>query len=1204
MLDAFGFDPGYPGLMAAAGLAESSWARGPYHQWGPQRTVGDNTRMQMRSEFEWVSPDGQGLLTSYMPNHYGAGWGTHRAASLAAAEQEALGQFRELAPVAATRNVLLPVGADHVIPSRWVTGIHRDWNARYVWPRFVTALPREFFAAVREDAAARGRWLVPQTRDMNPVYPGKDVSYIDTKQGQRAAEIAVGEAERLATLAWLAGARYPAESLDKAWRQLVFGAHHDAITGTESDQVYLDLLGGWREAWQRGDEARRDAAAYLAGLADTRPPDTGAGHPPGAGQPGTGQAVTVFNTLSWARSGLARTDLEFTAPGPGWITLRDDSGGAAPFLAEAARRHPDGTLAAVTLTFRAADVPALGYRTWWASPAPGTGPGPEGWEPQPGTVIENEAFLVEADPARGGTLTRIVDKRTGAGLLRRGGETGPAGGNELLLQEEYDAHPRWGEGPWLLSPKGPGTGSGAASAKVTAQRCPLGARLVAELTLGDLRVTQETLLWDGAERIEFRTHVDGSIGQDRLLRVRFPADVPGGLPIYQGATAVVGRSFGSAVADVAEYPFTLDSPAHEWFGLGSTARAGWREPGGARQEQALGVAEVILPASPSAPGPAFFRNGLPAALRDLVAALAGQGVTATCSQPDGPRYGSIDLDSNLPDVRIVLGGPEQNPWTARVLEAAGPGAAGELSRLLAAGGSARLWIPAAQSRAAAFAPGADVTGLRDLPVLIVAGPDLAAAAASVTADLADSVIEVTALAGAGPAPDERDPALAPRSVALLNRGTPSSLVSPDGTLHIALMRSCSAWPSGVWIDGDKRAAPDGSSFAWQHWSHTFEYALAAGPGDWREAGFGVAGQDYNHDLLACGTGLHPGPHPAAASLCAADLPVMVSALKPRGNPLAAGRAGLPRRADGVTARLRDLGGRAGRGPAEPVHRDQRGASHQPGRGRRAQGYRDCGHRDCGQHRRGQPGRGQRHRRDVAAGAGRAGRDHGACRRHRHAGPVRAGAARTPPVSLRGGPGTRPAGLHPLLAARQGTGPGGQPPGRGASVTGPGRAAPGGRGPGRGRGPPDRGLRAGARLGSGGPGCPGRAGGHPGWPAALRPARPRSRALGPGRARRAGRAPGPVLPRRPDPRPAGPGPGGRHGGDAGRAARSRGWPASGRPAPGRPAPRRPAGCAGCGPAGHRGRARGQRAHAGRPDPARGRRGTGGPGGQPGRVPGPG
>jgi alpha-mannosidase len=909
MLDAFGHDPGYPGLMAAAGLTESSWARGPYHQWGPQRTVGDNTRMQMRSEFEWVSPDGQGLLTAYMPNHYGAGWGTHRAADLTAAEQDALSQFRTLAPVAATRNVLLPVGADHVIPSRWVTAIHRDWNARYVWPRFVTALPRDFFAAVRGDAARRDVWLVPQTRDMNPVYPGKDVSYIDTKQGQRAAEVAVAEGERLATLAWLAGADYPAESLDKAWRQLVFGAHHDAITGTESDQVYLDLLGGWREAWQRGDEARRGAASYLAGLADTRPP---------GGEHGDerARALTVFNSLSWPRSGLVRTALEFTAPGPASITVRDDSGGAVPCLAEGAQQHPDGTLAAVTLTFRAAGVPALGYRTYWATPAagaapePGTGPAPGGWEPQPGTVIENETFLVEADPARGGTLTRIVDKRTGAGLLRAGRAPEHPGGNELLLQEEYDSHPRWGEGPWLLSPKGPGTGSGGASAKVTAQRCPLGARLLAELTLGDLRVTQETLLWDGAERIEFRTHVDGSIGHDRLLRVRFPADVPGGLPIYQSATAVVGRSFGSASADVAEHSFTLDNPAHEWFGLGSTARVSWPEPGGSRAEAALGVAEVILPASPAPQDPSFFRNGWSVAIRDLVAGLAGQGVTATCSWPDGPRYGSLDLDSNLPDVRIALGGPEQNPWTARLLAAAGPGAEDELRRLLAESGSARLWVPAAQSRAAAFAPGADVRGLRDLPVLIVAGRDLAAAAAAVTADLADSVVEVARLAAG---PDETrtgETALAPHSVALLNRGTPSSLVSPDGTLHIALMRACSAWPSGVWIDGDKRTAPDGSSFSWQHWSHTFEYALAAGPGDWRDAGFAVAGQDYNHDLLACETGLHPGPHPAAASLASAELPAMVSALKPRGNPLAAGRAGPPRRADGVTARLRDLGRRA------------------------------------------------------------------------------------------------------------------------------------------------------------------------------------------------------------------------------------------------------------------------------------------------------
>ena len=174
-----------------------------------------------------------------------------------------------------------------------MTDIHRDWNQRYVWPRFTTAVPREFFDAVRAEAsgpaAHAGAWITPQTRDMNPVYTGKDVSYIDTKQGQRAIETAVTEAERLGTLAWLAGAPYPHAALDKAWRMLAYGAHHDGITGVESDQVYLDLLGSWREAWELASAARRDAAAYLAGPA-----------------PDSGLAVTVVNGLARPRDGMAR----------------------------------------------------------------------------------------------------------------------------------------------------------------------------------------------------------------------------------------------------------------------------------------------------------------------------------------------------------------------------------------------------------------------------------------------------------------------------------------------------------------------------------------------------------------------------------------------------------------------------------------------------------------------------------------------------------------------------------------------------------------------------------------------------------------------------------------------------------------------------------------------------------------------------------
>ncbi|HTQ94444.1 MAG TPA: NEW3 domain-containing protein, partial [Streptosporangiaceae bacterium] len=149
--------------------------------------------------------------------------------------------------------------------------------------------------------------------------------------------------------------------------------------------------------------------------------------------------------------------------------------------------------------------------------------------------------------------------------------------------------------------------------------------------------------------------------------------------------------------------------------------------------------------------------------------------------------------------------------------------------------------------------------------------------------------------------------LADRSVAVLNRGTPGGVVTPDGTLHMSLMRSCSAWPSGIWIDGDRRTAPDGSSFAWQHWSHTFEYALASGPGDWRAAGFSPAAEDYNHDLLTV-TGAGPGAD-GAARLSVEPATVTLGALKPRGNPLAAGRVDAPTGGETVTVRLRETSGR-------------------------------------------------------------------------------------------------------------------------------------------------------------------------------------------------------------------------------------------------------------------------------------------------------
>ena len=490
MLDVFGHDPGYPGLMAAAGLTSSAWARGPFHQWGPSGAEGGDRRMQFSTEFEWISPDGHGLLTAYMAHHYGAGWRLHTPPDLQAAELEAYGQFRGLAQVATTRNVLLPVGSDHVIPARWVTDIHRDWNRRYVWPRFTTAVPREFFNAVRAEASSGGRagaWITPQTRDMNPVYTGKDVSYIDTKQAQRAIETAVTEAERLGTLAWRAGAPYPHAALDAAWRLLAYGAHHDGITGVESDQVYLDLLGGWREAWELASAAREDAVAALQGGTGGRGalPKGGPGGwvPPGgaAGGPGgsSPRTVSVFNGLARPRGGIARVTVQVPADGTRWLEVRDGAGRPVRAAAEGVRRRPDGSLAEMTLTLGVPDVPALGFLSYRLVPADLSSEWTGEWRqdafPAENT-IENGRYVVTADPARGGTVS-VTDKRTGASVL-----AGP--GNELVIQDEYAQHPRHGEGPWHLSPKGPGLGSASVPATVRQERCGIGSRLVASFQAG------------------------------------------------------------------------------------------------------------------------------------------------------------------------------------------------------------------------------------------------------------------------------------------------------------------------------------------------------------------------------------------------------------------------------------------------------------------------------------------------------------------------------------------------------------------------------------------------------------------------------------------------------------------------------------------------------------------------------------------------
>ncbi|HEY3504506.1 MAG TPA: NEW3 domain-containing protein [Actinocatenispora sp.] len=870
-LDVFGHDPQFPGMVADAGLTSSSWARGPFHQWGPMLTMwdaepGDATVMQFPAEFEWISPSGRGVLTAYMANHYSAGWWMDSSPTLAEAVEQTYKLYQGLKPVAAGRTILLPVGTDYTPPNRWVTEIHRHWRDRYVWPRFVSGLPREFFALVRADLAREGRAATPQSRDMNPVYTGKDVSYIDTKQAHRAGEQAAMEAEKFASLASLYGAAYPHEALDSAWRQLAYGAHHDAVTGSESDQVYLDLMTGWREALDRASGVRDAAQRYLTGLVDTS---------------GDGIAVTVHNGQSWSRTDVVTVTVE-APPGTRGFEVHDGDA-VRPALVEAAG---DGR---AVVSFLAVDVPGIGHRTVHLVPSDVDG---GGWTAVGGVSATSDRFAVRADPARGGGLDSVVDLATGRQLVAAGEVA-----NELVVYDEYPEHPQFKEGPWHLLPSGGRTYARDTAATVRAERSALGERLVVSGAVGPVRYTQYVTVFAGVGRVDVRTRIDEFTGADKLVRVRFPTPVAGALPVSEVGDAVIGRGFGLIDVDSAEHPWTLDNPAYTWFGLSAAARVAVSTSDGDAGRRAIGIAEVVCPDDHDQ-----------GRVRPLVIALVGQGVTATTSRAGGSRYGLLDVDSNLPDVRILVGGPERNSYAARVLAEAGEAYADELKRQLAETGRARVWVPAARPLAEVWVPGADLRAPEALPCLVVDGVDdaaLDAELAAVAADLADAEIGVTQRVPHGIGGYED------RSVGLLNRGIPGFAVTSDGALHLSLLRSCTGWPSGVWLDPPRRTAPDGTAFQLQHWTHELEYAFVAGDGDWRDAGMVAAGAGFTNPLRAVASDPHPGPVPATATLVEVSDGFVLTTLKPTGNPLAVGSAARPSAADGLTVRGYDAHGRGG-----------------------------------------------------------------------------------------------------------------------------------------------------------------------------------------------------------------------------------------------------------------------------------------------------
>jgi len=730
------------------------------------------------------------------------------------------------------------LGMDMAAPRAWLAGKSAELAQRD--PAVVFSTPERYLAAVLPEIQLR-RGSIPTTgRDLTFFHMGTPLTRAELKIANRLAENRVLNAEKWATLASLLGAIYPDLALDKAWRQVLFGQHHDAITGCTSDIPHLDLLAGYREALNLATEVADRSLSYIASRTDTAS---------GRRAPRDGAALLVFNPLSQTRTDVCRTRVSLTGALASGFKLTSDSGRQVPFQVVARSSHDEEPWAEIA--FLASHVPAIGYHTYYLAPARDL-PAAPAFTETPHATIENEHVSITADAAKGAGLTSIYSKALRKELVKQA--VGLAG-EVIALSEQPDRE----SPPWEIFTTGNVVRAGDSPAKVEVLQGPVFSRLRFTSALPDrCELIQEVTLYRGLPRIDLRTVVANYRGVHELLLLNFPFDIAGARPTFEDRFAVIVRKPSQGRFDFRtswhrNYSNCGLGAAQNWVDVGPSPSLALTS--GDRRVGALALSPCLIITSPD------LRER--AAARPLEQALLSRGVT--CHH----QLDSEDLENDAGHFafRISLG--RRNAYSAKLLEQS-PEAAARLADATAK----QPWAGVLFKRPAVDGPGLEI------PVLVAD-----------TNDEGGVVHLANLLAEAIRADDLKLPEAhdfcglaAPadnHGVAVINRGSIEASLENDGSLAAFLFHTA-AWSTYPWGQGmlDRFFVPE-------HRTHVFEHSLYPHAGDWREGGVVHAGLEVNNPLRAVQAPIAPGVLPTSLSFLSTASPnLVITALKPLGNPLA------------------------------------------------------------------------------------------------------------------------------------------------------------------------------------------------------------------------------------------------------------------------------------------------------------------------------
>jgi alpha-mannosidase len=516
--------------------------------------------------FYWQSPDGSRVLT-YFPHDYNNPIQPENLSedfNVARRENPGLPSMMHLYGVGdhggGPTRTMLDFGDTWMQPDKVFGHMQYGTAASYfseMEPKIdKSSLPIWNYAAL---AAGKGQLPEPPAGEISvPIW--NDELYLEytrgvyttqaqQKRNMRESEEWLLNAEKWAALDSLTGADYPAYSLNEAWKKVLFNQFHDIAAGSGVGDLYVDAQRDYDNVHLVGNSVQAHALEDLATFIDTTPKSV-------AINKDSSVPIVVWNSLAWTRQDIVEADVQLPVTNSAieivdstnQIVLSQDAG-----TSTSARRR---------VVFLAKDVPALGYRVFYARPAAVENKAAAAVQAKvDGKIVtlSNDSLSVVID-LESGCITHLIDRKTGFDSIAAN-----SCGNDIQafkdLPSDYDA---WNIDPGTFDHY---TSLSHVDSAALVEHGPLRATVRTTRTFQHSKITQEITLSAGLDRVDVSNDVDWH-EQHVLLKAAFPLGASGPMATYEIPYGSIERpTTRSNSWEAAKF----EVPALRWADLGDAA---------------------------------------------------------------------------------------------------------------------------------------------------------------------------------------------------------------------------------------------------------------------------------------------------------------------------------------------------------------------------------------------------------------------------------------------------------------------------------------------------------------------------------------------------------------------------------------------------------------------------------------------------------